>query len=335
MGKGPTKRYHNSIHEAYVDGTLTCLKPEVIRQAIDSDFPLVLNIEPTNACNLHCTFCPRERTAARQGENYIELNTFKKIIDEATEYHPLFMLNLHKDGEPLLHDELPEMVAYARKKDVAGTIHLNTNGMRLGGSMGQRLLESGIDDITISVDAAYPETYRQLKRSRHFDTLIKNIESFIEHRDRVNSETTIRVKIMEFDAVAGAEIDAFHDQWTGIADEVQVTGVHNWSGAISGLRVTDETSSERYPCALLWYALAVNSNGDVSICNVDWDYSGVVGSVHQKSLHAIWNDLPLRKIRRAHLDAHWDYVPVCDSCVVWTSVGNLKSYLQTRVEFIV
>ena len=52
MGRGPSNQYHEPINEAYVEGSLTCLKPETIKRLINTDFPLVLNIEPTNACNL-------------------------------------------------------------------------------------------------------------------------------------------------------------------------------------------------------------------------------------------------------------------------------------------
>ena len=69
---------------------------------------------------------------------------------------------------------------------------------------------------------------------------------------------------MEFADVDKEEINLFREKWQGVADEVQVTGVHSWSGEINGLEVTDEQSVERYPCALLWYMLAINSNGKVA-----------------------------------------------------------------------
>ncbi len=334
MGRGPTELYHEPMDDAYVDGTLTCLKPSTIQNHISTEFPLVLNIEPTNACNLRCTYCPRDKAVLRQGTNYLSVELFRKIIDEACEYNQLIMLNLHKDGEPLMHKKLPEMVAYAKRKNVARTIHLNTNGTLLGTRVGRELLDAGIDDITVSVDAAFPETYHKLKKSRKFDALNRAVESFIEHRDKVGAETFIRVKIMEFAQVTDLEIKAFHDRWQGIADHVQVTGVHDWGGAIENLAITDESSPVRYPCALLWYALAVNSNGKVSICNVDWDYSGVVGDIYEKTLHEIWNDFRIRKIRWTHLNSRWAYAPVCDQCVVWVSAGDQKHFFESRPEFL-
>lgn len=334
MGRGPTKKYHKRINENYVEGTLTCLKTDTIQKRITVDFPLVLNIEPTNACNLRCSFCMREETTRRQGINFLSLETFKRLIDEAVEYGPLIMLNLHKDGEPLLHKRLPEMVSYANKKKVAETIHLNTNGVLLDTRIGRRLLESGIDDITISVDAAFPKTYLKLKRSRKFSSLNRGIDSFLRYRDKIGAKTKIRVKIMEFDQVGDDEISAFHHRWESVADQVQVTGVHNWSGAIPGLSVSDETSIERFPCVLLWYALAVNCNGKVSICNVDWNYSGVVGNIYDKSIHDIWRDLPIRKVRQAQLNSDWGIVPVCIECVVWAGLENLTDFLDKERAFL-
>jgi MoaA/NifB/PqqE/SkfB family radical SAM enzyme len=333
MGKGPSRKFHNRLNDAYVEGTLTCLRPDVITQRIHTDFPLVLNVEPSNACNLRCTVCPRRETVRRHGTHYLSLSAFKSIADQASENGPLIMLNLHKDGEPLMHRQLPEMVAYAKGKSVARTIHLNTNGTLLHMPIAERLLDAGIDDITISVDAALTETYFRIKQDHDLDGLNRNIEAFMSLRDRMNVHTFVRVKIMEFDWVSAEEIAAFHRRWEGVADQVQVTGAHDWSGAIADLAITDEISDVRYPCALLWYTLAINSNGKVSICNVDWDYSGVVGDINKASIHEIWNGWPLRRIRRAHLQQQWDVVPVCESCVLWVSVGDMTEHFRARPEF--
>lgn len=334
MGRGPTKEHYRVMNENYVEGTLTCLKPEVIKKRISDSFPLVLNIEPTNACNAKCYYCPRDKMIQSQGINFLSLEDFQMIIDQISP-NKLIMLNLHKDGEPLLHKELPEMVGYAKQNDAADIIHLNTNGILINSKCGRGIVEKEIDDITISVDAASEETYRKLKNIRGLQELEDNIKRIIDFRDKINSSTRIRVKIMEFGEVGMDEINHFHEKWDNVADEVQVTGVHNWSGAIDDLKITDEQSAERYPCVLLWYMLAVNSNSKVSVCNVDWDYSGVVGDCSNDSIKDIWNGEKIKRIRKSHLDGIWNQPPVCLECVVWVSVGNMWEYLKTRKEFIV
>lgn len=332
MGRGPTKNYYLAMNENFVEGSLTCLKPEVVEKRVTTEFPLVLNIEPTNACNAKCSYCPNGEVAKNQGISFLKIDDFKKIINQIKS-HKLIMLNFHKDGEPLLHKKLPDMVAYAKEKNAAEVIHLNTNGIMINTKIGRGIIERGIDDITVSVDAAKEITYQKIKGITGLDKLNENIEKAINYRDKIKSSTKIRVKIMEFDDVCPEEIDIFYEKWSSIADEVQVTGIHNWSGSID-VNVTDEKASHRYPCALLWYMLAINSNGKVSICNVDWDYSGVVGNIHSQDIKNIWNSESIKNIRRAHLNGEWDCPQVCRECVVWVSVGDMKEYLDTSVEFI-
>ncbi len=331
MGRGPTKDYYRAMNENFVEGSLTCLKPEVIERRITTEFPLVLNIEPTNSCNAKCCYCPNGEVIKNQGVNFLKINYFKKIIDQIKQ-HKLLMLNFHKDGEPLLHRNLPDMVAYAKEKNAAEVIHLNTNGIMINTKIGRGIIERGIDDITVSVDAASERTYQRLKGITGLSKLNESIEKAINYRDKINSRTKIRVKIMEFDDVCRDEIDMFCKKWTGIADDVQVTGIHNWSGAVDVI-ITDEKAEHRYPCALLWYMLAINSNGEVSVCNVDWDYSGVVGNIRSQSIKVIWNSESIKSIRRAHLKGKWDCPQVCRECVVWVSVGDMKDYLLSRAEF--
>ncbi len=333
MGRGQTKKYYQAMNEYYVEGTLTCLKPDVIKRKISTEFPLVLNIEPTNDCNANCYYCTHLKTVKAQGRNFLDIVVFKKIIDQISP-NKLIMLNLHKDGEPLLHKDLPEMVAYAKENDVAHVIHLNTNGVLINTKTGRGIIEAGIDDITISVDASSEKTYQKFKRIKGLAKLEKNIIEALNFRDKIDSRTKIRVKIMEFDGIDTEEIETFKEKWDNIADEIQVTGVHDWSGAIKNFRITDEQSFERYPCALFWYMLAINSNGKVSVCNVDWDYSGVVGDIHNQTIKEIWNGENIKRIRRAHLGGIWNCPEVCGKCVVWVSVGNVWKYLKTREEFV-
>ncbi|MEW6614753.1 MAG: radical SAM protein [Thermodesulfobacteriota bacterium] len=332
MGRGPTKKYYKVLNENYVEGSLTCLKPEVIKEKITADFPLVLNIEPTNACNAKCYYCPHDKVVDTQGINYLSLDDYIRVIDQIKD-NKLIMLNLHKDGEPLLHNDLPKMVEYVKQKDAAQVIHLNTNGILLNSKTGRGIIEMEIDDITVSFDAVREETYCRFKGIKGLDKLEDNIKRAIEYRENIGSKTKIRVKIMEFDDIEKEEIELFVEKWSVIADEVQVTGIHSWSGAVD-IKVTDEQTDNRFPCALLWYMLAVNSNGKVSMCNVDWNYSGVVGNIHNQSIHEIWNGEPLINIRRAHLNGIWDCPPVCEECVVWVSVGNLWDYLKSKEEFV-
>ena len=125
MGRGPTKEYHKNMNPAYLEGTLTCLNQEYIKNNINKEFPLILNIEPTNHCNLDCYLCARAKAIelGKKKLGNMEFKLYKKIINECSNHQKLLMLNFHKDGESLLHPRIYDMIRYAKIMDVAETIH--------------------------------------------------------------------------------------------------------------------------------------------------------------------------------------------------------------------
>ncbi|GAX62909.1 molybdopterin cofactor synthesis protein MoaA [Candidatus Scalindua japonica] len=332
MGRGPTEEYYKVLNEDYVEGTLTCLKPSTIKRVVNVDFPNILNIEPTNKCNLACVYCPRER--ADKGIGIMDWDMYTRIIDEASEYEKLIILNLHKDGESFLHPRFIDMIRYAKKRDMAKTIHMNTNAICWTDRMIDELLDSGIDDITVSIDAARPETFHKHKAADCLERVERQVRSFFDKREKMRLDRPfVRVKIMEFDEISKDEIREFFKKWNGIADEVQVTGIHSWSGEIGGVAVTDEASPVRYPCVIMWYALVINWNGESTVCSVDWNTEIKIGDAKNQSIHEIWNSRELKDARKSQIDKCYDKYHVCKDCVVWVSIGDLTEWLTERKEF--
>ena len=97
---------------------------------------------------------------------------------------------------------------------------------------------------------------------------------------------------------------------------------------------SDEINNIRYPCSILWYALAVNCGGKVSICNFDWNYSGVVGDIHSQTIKEIWNGPRQKEIRKMHLNKVWNNPEVCEECVGWVSSGDNTNLFHEKKEFL-
>ena len=60
-------------------------------------------------------------------------------------------------------------------------------------------------------------------------------------------------------------------------------------------------------CLRPFYALELHIKGDVSACCPAWS-KGMVGNIRKKTLAEIWNDKPLRHMRRMMLEGRWDKV---------------------------
>lgn len=135
-----------------------------LAEALPLDAPLSVHIDPTNACNFKCSFCPtgdpaRLKSVGRRVAN-LKLDDFKKIVDGMAAFpRPVKMLSLFKDGEPLLCKTLGEMIAYAKASGVAETVAVTSKGALLSPARAVELIEAGLDIIRISVEHVSDEGY--------------------------------------------------------------------------------------------------------------------------------------------------------------------------------
>lgn len=80
-------------------------------------------VEITNVCNLHCAFCPGTRRTPRT----MSPGEFALVLDRL-QPRPSYVY-LHVMGEPLLHPQLPELLAIAAQR--GQKLCLTTNGTLL------------------------------------------------------------------------------------------------------------------------------------------------------------------------------------------------------------
>lgn len=122
----------------------------------------------TYRCNLQCTYCksvPRnagelERFPQRAGS--FTLDTFNRLLRS---YNGICIRHMHfTGGEAALVLELPQMMARAKRHGVSYT-SITTNGT-LPFRAYEALIESGLDEIRVSIDACDPKMGALLTGSR-------------------------------------------------------------------------------------------------------------------------------------------------------------------------
>jgi molybdenum cofactor biosynthesis enzyme MoaA len=108
-----------------------------LSEVIPLSTPYYLCIEPTNLCNLKCHFCSHSDQASflklRNGRTgMMDMGLYKKLIDDLSNFpEKIKRISFAGCGEPLLHTELPEMLAYLHESQIAERIDITTNGVRL------------------------------------------------------------------------------------------------------------------------------------------------------------------------------------------------------------
>jgi MoaA/NifB/PqqE/SkfB family radical SAM enzyme len=145
--------------------------------------PVCLYLETTNRCNLLCTTCPRTfEDLEPPGDMSWQL--FTKIVDQ---FPNIARVVLHGVGEPMMVRSLPRMIRYLKGR---GTYVLfNTNGTLLTARKGAELIDSGLDELRVSLDAAEPEAFQLVRGKPFFDRILRNVKSFRAMQRERGAET--------------------------------------------------------------------------------------------------------------------------------------------------
>ena len=78
---------------------------------------------------------------------------------------------LHGVGEPMLVKNLPRMVRYL--KDRGTYVLFNTNGTVLNEKNGRALIDAGLDELRVSLDAANAESYLEVRGKDYFERILR------------------------------------------------------------------------------------------------------------------------------------------------------------------
>jgi MoaA/NifB/PqqE/SkfB family radical SAM enzyme len=141
-----------------------------VRDAIVPIFPRNVFIEVTNRCNLLCTTCPHTFTAYEPLKT-LGWHEFIRIVDQ---FPQIERAVLHGIGEPLLNKELPRMIALLKAR--GATVLFNTNATLLSEDLAQKLVNSGLDELRVSLDSLSPEIYLRIRGAPSLDKVIANLK---------------------------------------------------------------------------------------------------------------------------------------------------------------
>ncbi len=148
--------------------------PRSGRPAVVPDLPAVLYIETTNRCDSLCQTCIRTFQTLEPPKD-LTLAELTRIVDQLPRLQRVF---LHGIGEPLLNPDLCRMIAYLKERDVA--VVFNSDAIGLTDKKRRALIESGLDELRVSLDAATSETYRAIRGVPTFDRVVENVTALVD-----------------------------------------------------------------------------------------------------------------------------------------------------------
>jgi MoaA/NifB/PqqE/SkfB family radical SAM enzyme len=134
--------------------------------------PVCLYLEVTNRCNLLCETCPRTFEELEPPAD-MSWDLFRRIVDQVP---GIARVVLHGVGEPMLVKALPRMIRYLKDRGVY--VLFNTNGTLLAPKKHRELIDTGLDELRVSLDAADAKSFLAVRGKNFFDRIVRNVQSF-------------------------------------------------------------------------------------------------------------------------------------------------------------
>ena len=147
--------------------------------------PNRLYIECTAACNISCAdACCAPETGITKTRNagMLDFDLFRNVVDEAGP--GLVRIDFFNYGEAFLHKRAIEMCEYIKSRFPHIYLYTSTNGLMFTEESAKRLVHSGIDEVTFSIDGASQDTYVQYRQRGKFDLAIRNLRVMAEEKRR-------------------------------------------------------------------------------------------------------------------------------------------------------
>ena len=140
--------------------------------------PYWLTLDPTNLCQLHGPFCPTGANRGVRDKATMPWERFQEILSCVGP--SLIHMDIMNWGESLLNKGLPDMIAAAKRYGIEVKLDANFNDVSEDAI--ERLILSGLDVLSLSVDGLSPETYSRYRAGGDFDKVLRNLRLLVRRR---------------------------------------------------------------------------------------------------------------------------------------------------------
>lgn len=274
-------------------------------------YPYMLQIEPTNFCNLACPLCPSGKNELGRERRHLTLEEFKTVIDDLEDY--LLFLVMWSWGEPFMNPELPAMIKYASAKGIKTVT--STNGQFLANeSYLTELFASGLNTLIVAIDSLHEENYESYRKRGSLNRALEGLSHAIELKRKLGIKTHINMRMVI--------MKQNEHELVSLRAKAKMIGADRFSvktvNPSCDSHLTDEgivPENPRYrryeyqensfqrkrvdgKCGFIPSMCVIHSNGDIVPCCYDYDGTMNVGNIHAQKISEVWNGPEFRELRR-------------------------------------
>lgn len=303
--------------------------------------PIKLDIENVSRCNFACTMCAVSKWPKRKRAEDMCLHEFKKLIDQQ---YGLVEIKLNGLGEALMQgDEYFEMIKYARERHIWVRMTTNASLLHIKDNY-KKLIDSGVNEIDISIDGANKETFENIRVGGNFRIVTENCKLLNDYTDSLGIVRTKMWTLVQKSNYADLHNHVYIGADLGFKNVVFSLSLHGWGneelekrnssvevkpdyeylnslvewGKVLGVRVSFWTVSDKFDtdkpenlCPWPFERAVVTSDlRTVPCCMIGDPDAFEIGK--DKGFTELWAGEEYRQFRQAHIDGK---IPnVCRDC---------------------
>ena len=282
--------------------------------------PVVVDMEPTNFCNLKCQHC--QVTHWQKPKNHLTLDHFKSWVKH---FKGASRIKLQGMGEPFLNKDLPAIIRELERDN--GLIEVVSNGTVLTDQIYDVVTQTRHFNIIISFDGADKKTFESIRIGSDFDAIKANLTKMIRAKPRHSKVSAWMVGFEEhqeqikptMELMAGLGVDHFYLQLVVIdfgQDSLDKKTVEHRikpkmntdafkadlyaTARREGLKmdIADEVYDEHHPCPWPWLGTYIDTEGYViPCCRVANAEICHFGNLNQEDFRTIWHSEAYQRLR--------------------------------------
>ncbi|MGC9512120.1 MAG: radical SAM/SPASM domain-containing protein [Fidelibacterota bacterium] len=296
--------------------------------------PPALMVETASVCNLRCPFCACGAGEVRREEPFLDEGLFKHLVDDLHQH--LWMILFWNQGEPFLNPRFFDMIRYASDRKIYTLT--STNGHFLADY--DAIIDSGLDELIISLDGATEEVYKKYRIGGDFYKVIRDTEKLMNRR----SDRNLKGPYVTLQCVISRDNEHQIEALEKLArhlgvDELIFKTMEITPGADSRKYLPENPKYRRYSenpetwfrkndhknCPELWNQPVLNSDGSISVCCFDKTAVFKPGIYKPGNFRELWHGTEWMKIRETVKNKKAHIMP-CKKCTALLNL-NYRSIL--------
>ncbi|MBN1257425.1 MAG: radical SAM protein [Planctomycetes bacterium] len=277
-------------------------------------FPLHVDFEISSLCNLQCPMCYRpQRKNANDG--LMKLEDYKAGIEECAR-HKLYSIRLSWRGEPTLHPDLPEMVAFAREQGIR-EVSFITNGVRLDEALSRQLVEAGLGYLSVSIDGV-GDTYEKIRYPAKFNETVDRLRTLRRLRDSLGKGFP-RIRTNSIWSAIENNPQEYFQIFSPIVDFITINPDYDHT-------LKETQVDPNHVCQYLFQRMTIMWDGTIPLCICDKSKEIILGQLGKDSLQDIWRGSQLNGLRRMQQSGQTREIAPCTKCQrsLTTAIGNQR-----------